>query len=224
MAHHRRFMSLVDQYPVPIQQVNAINRIRGINTSFLAQQTTTIPVTTMHPNHSFDAILVKPACSTQANKFDPTSNLIEPQSLGLVPHVEWYSQPMSLKDIQVAYFMKRNGAARQFDFKLYNALRITKMYPNAYNYVGVAWVGENVFKVNAEKICKFFGLNMTESLLFHKQGIFKVHGFEEIPKSSQFEFCDDVDDNHVRLLVDTQKRFSRSTEFISADKIYNSAK
>ena len=117
------------------------------------------------------------------------------------------------------YFMRRNGFSRQFDFKLYNALCITKKYPSSYLYVGAKWITNNVMKINAQVFASLLGIHTIQGGLFHKQGNFSRHGFQHIfkqssPLFSELPDCEEVDDYNVRLFVDQLNRFSKDREFI----------
>lgn len=112
------------------------------------------------------------------------------------------------------YFTRRNGAARQFDFKLYNALCITSKYPEAYEHVGAIWITQTVMKINSQAFANLLGIHAVQGGLFHKQGNFSRHGFQNIPGSSHcIPECEDVDDYNVRLFTDRLNRFVRGGEF-----------
>ena len=121
---------------------------------------------------------------------------------------------MSLNDLRDMYFTRRNGAARQFDFKLYNALCITMKHPDAYKFVGAIWVTQTVMKINSQIFANLLGIHSIQGGLFHKQGNFSRHGFMHVYKQSTMNLqknplCDDVDDYNVRLFTDRMNRFSR---------------
>lgn len=112
------------------------------------------------------------------------------------------------------YFTRRNGAAQQFNFKLYNALCITMKYPEAYKYVGAIWVTQTIMKINSHIFANLLGIHAVQGGLFHKQGNFSRHGFTHVYKQSTMNLqkcplCDDVDDYNVRLLQDRMNRFCR---------------
>lgn len=134
--------------------------------------------------------------------------------LGFVPQSEWPLQSMSLWDLRSMYFTRRNGAARQFDFKLYNALCITAKFPDSYKYVGAVWINQTVMKINSQIFANLLGIHAIQGGLFHKQGNFSRHGFTHIYKQSTINLqkcplCDDVDDYNVRLYQDRLNRFCR---------------
>jgi hypothetical protein len=121
---------------------------------------------------------------------------------------------MSLSELRLMYFTRRNGFSRQFEFKLHNALRVTMKYPKAYEYVGAIWISPSVTKVNACAFANLLGIQTVQGALFHKQGNFSRHGFTHLLRQSSPEFasspdCDDVDDYNVRLYTDRSQRFLR---------------
>ena len=121
---------------------------------------------------------------------------------------------MSLWELRQMYFTRRNGAARQFDFKLYNALCITNRYPEAYDHVGAIWVTPTVMKIKAPAFAHLLGIHAVQGGLFHKQGNFSRHGFQNIPGAvHRIPECADVDDYNVRLFTDRLNRFVRGGEF-----------
>ncbi|OHT06831.1 hypothetical protein TRFO_25078 [Tritrichomonas foetus] len=149
--------------------------------------------------------------------FSPFS-LTHRHELGFVPQSEWPPQNMSLNELKGLYFTRRNGAARQFDFKLYNALCITSKFPEAYNYVGAIWVTQNVMKIHSQIFANLLGIHSIQGGLFHKQGNFSRHGFIHVYKQSTMNLqksplCDDVDDYNVRLYTDRRNRFCRGCMF-----------
>lgn len=130
-----------------------------------------------------------------------------------------------MRKIRDSYFTRKNGAARQFDIKLYNALLITKKIPSAIQHVGVSWVDNDTFKVNSSVFSQFLGIKGEPRLIFHKQGAFSRHGFEKVYKTSDPKFaknkeCGDVDDNYILLYTDPMKRFSKEKSYCLADITY----
>lgn len=124
------------------------------------------------------------------------------------------------------YFTRRNGTGRRFDFKLYNALCITKVFPNAYPFVGTLWISATVMKIHSQSFAHLLGIHAIQGGLFHKQGNFSRHGFQQLLKQNAstlapgYDFRD-VDDYSVRLYVDNYNRFSRDTEFVNTDALPN---
>jgi hypothetical protein len=147
--------------------------------------------------------------------------------LGFVPRSEWPPQVFALWDLRQMYFTRRNGPGRRFDFKLYNALCITKMFPSAYYFIGAIWLSQMVMKIHSHTFAHLLGIHAVQGGLFHKQGNFSRHGFQQVPKASHaaarinVDLCD-VDDYSVRLFTDQSNRFSRDSEFIITDVVSGS--
>jgi hypothetical protein len=150
-------------------------------------------------------------------EFDPSDSILRPIDLGFLPKSEWTASQFSLWDLRKMYFTRRNGIARQFEFKLYNALCITTAFPAAYEFVGAVWVCDRVMKIQASAFANLLGIHTVQGGLFHKQGNFSRHGFDHIFKSSSMELakmpeCEEVDDYQVRLYTDRLNRFVRGSE------------
>jgi hypothetical protein len=58
----------------------------------------------------------------------------------------------------------------RFLHKLVNALKITELDRSNFSLVGVAWVNDNVIKVDKVKFARFLGIKSVDGSLFHKQG------------------------------------------------------
>lgn len=123
------------------------------------------------------------------------------------------------------YFLLDHGAARQFDFKLHNALCITKEYPKSYSFIGVIWVSECVFKVDSRVFGELIGHDPKH--LIQSGGLFDRHHFFQMFKTGSPEFVNqrdfgDVDDVVVKLYYDKMCRFSRDKKYHQADSVYDS--
>ena len=158
--------------------------------------------------------------------FDPNAHVIRPHELGFVPKSEWPPQVFTLWDLRQMYFTRRNGAGRRFDFKLYNALCITKAFPTAYALIGAAWIGPTVMKIHSQVFANLLGIHAVQGGLFHKQGNFSRHGFQQVMRTSPAALAlhvdlRDVDDYSVRLFTDQHNRFSRDTEFVVTEEMLN---
>lgn len=122
------------------------------------------------------------------------------------------------------YFTRRNGAARQFDYKLYNALCISKRFPESFPFVGAKWVSNTVIKINAPVIANLLGIHAVQGGLFHKQGNFTRHGYQHVylqhlDSLKNDPQCADVDEYNIRLFVDTLNRFTRDGEYKFANEV-----
>jgi hypothetical protein len=150
----------------------------------------------------------------KAGAFDPADAVLRPLDLGFLPRADWTSAHLSLWDLRQMYFTRRNGLARQFEYKLHNALCITAAFPAAYEFVGAVWVCDRLMKISAAAFANLLGIHTVQGGLFHKQGNFSRHGFEHVFKVSSAELakmpeCAEVDDYQVRLYTDRMNRFVR---------------
>ena len=107
---------------------------------------------------------------SKENDFDVNEKIINPSKLEFIPKDEWKSTYFSLEDLKRTYFAKRNGPARHFNYKLANALKITREFPNSYNYIGVVQIERCLIKVNSMIFGSLLGIHAVQGGLFHKQG------------------------------------------------------
>jgi hypothetical protein len=168
-----------------------------------------------------ELIHFKPAFEGLADRaapaFDPNEALLRPVDLGFLPKSEWMPAQLSLWDLRQMYFTRRNGLARQFEFKLYNALAITSAFPESYELVGAVWVTDRVMKINARAFAGLLGIHTVQGGLFHKQGNFSRHALDHVfkmtaPEIGKLPECAEVDDYQVRLYTDRLGRFVRGTQ------------
>jgi hypothetical protein len=155
--------------------------------------------------------------SKRSLNFDPNDHILRPVDLGFLPKSEWMPDQLSLWDLRQMYFTRRNGIARQFEYKLYNALLITSAFPESYEFVGAIWVNERVMKIHAAAFANLLGIHAVQGGLFHKQGNFSRHAFHHVFKISSPELakmpeCAEVDDYQIRLYTDQLGRFVRGVE------------
>lgn len=144
--------------------------------------------------------------------------------LGFIPHSNWCKKMIKFSKLQRLYFQRRKGHARRFDYKLYNALLITKKDKNMFNLVGAMWVTADIIKINSEIFAQLIGINTIQGGLFHKQGNFPRNGFIHIYKNSSQELidnpdCVDVDEHNVRLFIDKYRRFTRDKDYVVFEDI-----
>jgi len=144
--------------------------------------------------------------------------------LGFIPHSNWTKQIIPLSRLKKIYFQKRKGFARRFDYKLYNALLITKNNPPMFQIIGAMWVTNDIMKIHSEIFASLIGISTVQGGLFHKQGNFTRHGFVHIFKKSLGDNESnpdliDVDDHIVRLFADRFRRFSRDKEYVVIEDI-----
>lgn len=95
---------------------------------------------------------------------------------------------------------------------------ITKTFPDSYPFIGVVWVTDRVFKVNSTIFAYLLGIHSIQGGLFHKQGNFSRHNYQQVLKQNSHDIetnvdISDVDDFLIRLFIDSENRFSRDTEY-----------
>jgi hypothetical protein len=149
--------------------------------------------------------------------FDPNKSMLRPVDLEFLPKSEWTPSQLSLWDLRQMYFTRRNGLARRFEYKLYNALAITNAFPEAYEFVGAIWVTDRIMKIHARAFAGLLGIHTVQGGLFHKQGNFSRHGLDHlfkitVPEIGKMAECAEVDDYQIRLYTDAQGRFVRGME------------
>jgi hypothetical protein len=105
------------------------------------------------------------------------ADIIDPIALGFVPTGSWSPQNSSLQVLRDSYFSRKNNVNRRFEHKLWNALRITTVYPNLTKFVGVHWMNDRIIKVHKRVFAKLLNIKCVDGGLFHKQGNFTRHGF-----------------------------------------------
>jgi hypothetical protein len=87
---------------------------------------------------------------------------------------------MSFGDLVMAFFRKKNHTTGRFVHKLYNALKITTEDSFYFEYIGVEWVSEDIFKINKRIFARLLSIKTVDGSLFHQQGNFPSHGFVEL--------------------------------------------
>ncbi|EAX89470.1 hypothetical protein TVAG_023830 [Trichomonas vaginalis G3] len=220
ISNGRHFMGLTDGFPIPQTKVGAIQQMLGV--PLISNHPNTVPVYARTQyceiNNAFEIDTGLNENGSPKNFEKISDMIIQPQAIGLIPASEWSPRPMTLKQIRDTYFTRRNGTARQFDLKLYNALCITKAEPTAAPFIGVEWIDSNHFKVDEKVFSLFLGTKCDNNALFDKQGSFSKYGFEQVykganPVLSRNPTCENVDDNTVRIFTDPLHRFDRDNSF-----------
>lgn len=223
----KRFMSLTAGFPIPKHKSGALQQILGMQFYFpdeIARDDFYSFPKPKEENENLNLVSRSFNASVTAPKLTESSSdiIIEPHNIGLIPASEWSPRPVSLEEIKLSYFTRRNGTSRSFDVKLYNALCITKSNPAAYKFIGVAWIDETHFKIDEKKFSQFLGTKSDYMTLFDQQGPISKYGFEQIFKGANPAFtrnslCDDVDDCKVCIFSDPMHRFSRDKPFTHVD-------
>jgi hypothetical protein len=135
-----------------------------------------------------------------------TSEIIDPRALRFVPETGWSSHTYSLQTLHTDYFGRKNNVNRRFEHKLWNALRLTSVFPNMIKLVGVVWVTDSIIKVYKYAFAKLLNIAAIDGGLFHKQGNFTRHGFvclsdAEAKTRVQLQHLVDVDYREVVLIT-----------------------
>lgn len=145
-------------------------------------------------------IKVKPISSMTFDEVCENSNIVvNPRRAGFIPYSLWPNENISFGFLTSTFFRKRNMANSKFPHKLYNALKISEIYPDFINHVGIQWVTNEIFRVDRAAFANLLGVKSIEGSLFHQQGNFPSHGFIELdyPESDQLSI--DSNFGHVDL-------------------------
>ena len=78
------------------------------------------------------------------------------------------------------YFPKRSSKKLRFEHKLWNALALTKRYPELADVIGIVWETSTVIRVDKTAFGSLLGLTKPTAALFNPQGSFRSHGFSEV--------------------------------------------
>ena len=142
-------------------------------------------------------------------------NVINASDDGFIPTKFWEKWPYpTFGWCVINFFQKKNNANSRFLFKLYNALVIDSKYPELSKYVGVTWLTDTVIRVDKRAFGRLIGIKTPDNSLFHQQGNFPSHGFENISATDVSKYCPNadltgVDFVDVRLLRHTNGVFTR---------------
>ena len=155
---------------------------------------------------------------------DPTiaalwsAEILDPVALGFIPPNTWAQKNYSLISLRESYFSKKNNVNRRFEHKLWNALRITSVFPQMDKIVGCVWASDKIIKVYKTPFAFLLGITTIDGGLFHKQGNFTRHGFTDMSEfdaraSLPIEQLTDVDFREVHLVYTRDGTFcANSTE------------
>lgn len=145
---------------------------------------------------------------------------INPKELNFYPTSRWETSPeVNLNLLISDYFRARSSKKLRFEHKLWNALQITKAYPDLVSIIGVIWVNEKVIKVYRDIFGRLLEITRATAALFNIQGSFSSHGFEQINDdqvdnaANLQELLEDVDNSKIRLYFHKAGLFTQlSTE------------
>ena len=132
---------------------------------------------------------------------------VNPKKLRLLPFEDWIGyDSVTFGEMIERHFRARSTKHLHFEHKLWNALVLTKVYPNLTSVIGVSWAGFGVIKVDKSAFGALLGLTKPTAALFNPQGSFRSHGFHEITSSDWGPNSDTND----RLFVHRSGRFNES--------------
>jgi hypothetical protein len=113
------------------------------------------------------------------NGFRPESYFFDPVRLGFAPASTWAPGVISLSDFTRNY-LRRRSARCQFGHKLFNTLRLAECDPTLVPQLGIEWVTSDVIRVQSKVFAELLGLTSVDAALFHNQGNFPTHNFQEL--------------------------------------------
>lgn len=105
-----------------------------------------------------------------------------PRQIGFIPEHVWENEEdrvIPFGYVVSKFFQRCMSIKTRFEYKLYNALRLTSMYPHFEEVVGVFWISNTHFLVHKFIFAQLLGIVHVDGSLFHKQGNFPTHGFCE---------------------------------------------
>lgn len=137
---------------------------------------------------------------------------IDPTEIDFIPTETWLPRKYSLTEFRQEFFGVRSSKVVRFEHKLWNALAITKHYPELFSEIGVAWVSRNILKVHRDKFGSLLNLSRPSTAIFGRGGAFMTHGFQEISLkdvAQEIPECEktDIDDSIVRLYTHSSGKF-----------------
>lgn len=106
---------------------------------------------------------------------------IYPHKIGMVPY-EFFKkygkdQSVSITTIVKEFFRSRMTKYTKFQYKLFDMLRLSLIYPKLGDLLGCSWINDKVFMIEKNAFACALGIRTIEGSLFHKQGNFPCHGF-----------------------------------------------
>jgi hypothetical protein len=140
-----------------------------------------------------------------------------PVSDGFLPTKFWLDTRYTFGEIVQTFFQRKSNVSCRFPHKLYNALTLVDKDPKYYDFIGVQWITDRIFKVDKFIFGRLLGLTAIDGGLFHHQGNFPTHGFIELSSAEADalrETCDlsELDLDRVRLLFNPTNAFYRNCD------------
>lgn len=139
--------------------------------------------------------------------------VLNPCSMGFIPSKYWPDENIPFGDIVADFFQRKNNVNCRFSHKLFNAIQISKNFPDLKFFSGVEWLGSKVLKVNKNQFARLLGIHSIDGSLFHQQGNFTTHGFVEISEEEASKIVGEdigrIDFDKVKLLIHQNGVFVR---------------
>ncbi|KAK8847925.1 hypothetical protein M9Y10_018973 [Tritrichomonas musculus] len=154
--------------------------------------------------------------------------IINPCKLKFEPLSYWeeFSEDITFKQLVNSFFRINKSRIFKFIYKLYDMLLLTSKNPLFKGIVGVNWVTERIFSVNAESIAAMINLSgySIEFLLFGKNQIFQSLGFKEVTPDNFYEAGLDsfpeISQPNIRLMFHVDQVFvNKEFTFYELDEI-----
>ena len=152
-----------------------------------------------------------------ARALEDPSLSFDPQALHFYPASYWTPAQNTFGELVTKFFRRKNNSNCRFPHKLYNALLIVDAMPEMFHLVGVRWVGEGIFEVDKYIFGRLLGIQTFDGGLFHGQGNFPSHGFQEIGVGQVSELLPGldltgIDFDRVRLMRHSNGLFVKGAD------------
>ncbi|KAK8896258.1 hypothetical protein M9Y10_014155 [Tritrichomonas musculus] len=157
------------------------------------------------------------------NRIEDNSRVIlDPVELKFIPADQWTKGKVSLDHLKKEFFCARSSKCLRFEYKLWNALQITKHYPYLFKEIGVRWIAKSYIMVHRDIFGHLLQVTRPSAALFSSCGMFMTHGFREIMLSEVRNNIDprdiaSIDESIVRLFTHKANDFNEDSS--SADII-----
>ncbi|OHS94156.1 hypothetical protein TRFO_39644 [Tritrichomonas foetus] len=143
--------------------------------------------------------------------------LIDPLKLGFMPKDKWLSGPITVERLKTEFFSARSSKALRFEYKLWNALTLTKHYPELFGEIGVCWVARQMIMVHRDVFGRLLNVTRPSVALFSSCGAFMTHGFRELTLREARELIKNkyllpnIDESIVRLFIHKTNEFTEDS-------------
>ena len=147
---------------------------------------------------------------------DHSRILLDPIELRFIPADQWTKGKVSLDHLKKDFFCARSSKCLRFEYKLWNALQITKHYPYLFKEIGVRWIAKSYIMVHRDIFGHLLQVTRPSAALFSSCGMFMTHGFREIMLSEVRNTIDPreitaIDESIVRLFAHKANDFNEDS-------------